>query len=88
MIKDFKDKLRDLKIYIEWDKKTIDIKRNKWNKKWKKWSKKKMNILDDEINNILEKFDVNLSTWCIFLGKPYNFERERELRLSTKGKIK
>ena len=54
----------------------------------KKWSKKKMNILDDEINNILEKFDVNLSTWCIFLGKPYNFERERELRLSTKGKIK
>ena len=30
--------------------------------------------------------DVNLTTLklrCIFLRKPYNFEKERELRLST-----
>ena len=49
-----------------------------------------MNILDDEINNILEKLYVNLTTLklrCIFLGKPYNFEKERQLRLSAKEKI-
>ena len=53
-------------------------------------TKRKLNILDDEINNILEKLDVNLKTLklrCIFLGKPYNFEKERELRLSAKEKI-
>ena len=49
-----------------------------------------MNILDDEINDILEKLDVNLTTLklrCIFWGKPHDFEKERELRLSAKEKI-
>ena len=47
-------------------------------------------MLDDEINYILEKLDVNLTTLklrCIFCGKPYDFKKERELRLSAKEKI-
>ena len=46
--------------------------------------------MDDEINDILEKLDLNLTTLkrrCIFCGKPHDFQKERELRLSAKGKI-
>ena len=53
-------------------------------------TKRKLNMLDDEINDILEKLDVNLTTLelrCIFCEKPHDFEKERELRLSTKEKI-
>ena len=42
-------------------------------------TKGKLNILDNEINDILEKLDVNLTTLklrCIFLGKPYNLKKE------------
>ena len=49
-----------------------------------------MNILDDEINDILEKLDLNSTTLklgCKFCGKLYNFKKERELRLSAKQKI-
>ena len=48
-------------------------------------------MLDDEINNILEKLDENLTTLklrCMFSGKLYDFKNERDLRLSTKEKIK
>ena len=47
-------------------------------------------MLDYEINDILEKLDENLTTLklrCIFCGKPCNFKKERELRLSDKEKI-
>ena len=53
-------------------------------------TKRKLNMLDDEINDILEKLDVNLTTLelrCIFCEKPYNFKKERELRLSAKEKM-
>ena len=53
-------------------------------------TKRKLNMLDDEINDILEKLDVNLTTLelrCIFCEKPYDFKKERELRLSAKEKI-
>ena len=46
-------------------------------------------MLDDEINDILEKLDVNLTTLelrCIFCEKPHDFEKERELGLSAKEK--
>ena len=52
--------------------------------------KENLNMLDDEINDVLEKLDVNLTTLelrCIFCEKPYDFRKERELRLSTKEKI-
>ena len=53
-------------------------------------TKRKLNMLDDEINDILEKLDVNLTTLklrCIYCGKPCDFKKERELRLSPKQKI-
>ena len=51
--------------------------------------KRKLNVLDDEINDLLEKLDVNLNLElrCIFYEKPHDFEKERELRLSAKEKI-
>ena len=53
-------------------------------------TKRKLNMLDDETNDILEKLDANLTTLelrCIFCEKPHDFEKERELRLSAKEKI-
>ena len=47
-------------------------------------------MLDDEINNILEKLDVNLTTLelrCVYCEQPHDFEKEKELRLSAKEKI-
>ena len=47
-------------------------------------------MLDDEINDILKKLDVNLKTLelrCVFCEKLYNFKKERELKLSAKEKI-
>ena len=47
-------------------------------------------MLNDEIRDILEKVDVNLTTLelrCNFCEKPHGFEKERELRLSAKEKI-
>ena len=46
-------------------------------------------MLDDEINDILEKLDVDLMTLelrCKFLEKPHDFEEEIELTLSAKKK--
>ena len=53
---------------------------------------RKLNILDDEINDILEKLDVDLRTLrlkCNFFEKPYehnSIEKERELRILAKNK--
>ena len=60
------------------------------NNEIKNEAKRKLNMLDDEINDILEKLDQNLTTLkliCIFCGKPYQLKKERELRLSAKEKI-
>ena len=49
-----------------------------------------LNILDDEVSNILEKLDLNLMSLklrCKFCEKPYDFKKERQLRLSAKDKI-
>ena len=47
-------------------------------------------MLDDEINYIFKKkLDVNLTTLkliFIFCRKPYDFKKERELRLSAEEK--
>ena len=48
-------------------------------------------MLDDEINSILEKLDVdliNLEPRCKFLEKPHDFEEEIEIRISKKKKKK
>ena len=52
--------------------------------------KRKLNMPDDETNDIWEKLDVSFTTIelrCIFCEKPYDFKKERELRLSAKEKI-
>ena len=46
-------------------------------------------MLDDEVSNILENLDVNLTNLeliCRFCKKPHDFEKERELRLLGKKK--
>ena len=53
-------------------------------------TKRKLNVLDDEISNILEKLNEDLTTLelrCRFCEKSYDFEKEREFRLSTKERI-
>ena len=51
--------------------------------------KRKLNMLYDEINDILEKLDLGLTTLelrCRFGEKSHDFEKEGELRLSAKEK--
>ena len=56
-------------------------------------TKKKLNMLDDEINDILETLDVDLTTLRLkykFFEKLYEYnstEKERELRILAKEKI-
>ena len=53
----------------------------------KNQTKRKLNVLDDEISDVLEKLDVNaaiLELRCIFCEKLHDFEEERELRLLAK----
>ena len=47
-------------------------------------TKIKLTMLDDKINNILEKSDVNLTTLklrCIFCGKPYDFKKRKRIKI-------
>ena len=64
MIEEFKNKLRDFKnILNEIKKKKLEPLREQETNEIKNKTKRKLNILDDEINNILEKLDklVNLT---------------------------
>ena len=73
---------------------TIERTRNKWNIKWHKKKVKYVNMLHEEINDILEKLDVDLTTLitkCKFFEKPYEYdsiEKERELRILAKKRKK
>ena len=86
MIEEFKDEIKGLKNILSEIKKTRIVKRIRNN-----WNKKKI-MLDDEINSILEKLDVdliNLEPRCKFLEKPHDFEEEEiEIRISKKKKKK
>ena len=50
-------------------------------------TKRKLNMLDDEVNDILDRLDVDITnfiTKCKFCEKPYDFEcveKERELKI-------
>ena len=53
-------------------------------------TKRKFNMLDVEISDILENLDVNatvLKLRCWFCEKLHDFEKERQLRLLAKEKI-
>ena len=73
---------------------TIERTRNKWNIKWHKKKVKYVNMLHEEINDVLEKLHVDLTTLitkCKFFEKPYEYdsiEKERELRILAKKKKK
>ena len=60
---------------------------------FKNETKRKLNMWHDEINNILEKLDVDLTTLitkCKFFLKPYEYdsiEKEQELRILAKERI-
>ena len=91
MIEEFKDELKTLKdIFKEIQK--LELLRGQEINKTKNETKRKLNMLDDEVNNILEKLDVDLTTLltkCEFFEKHYDFERiekERELRILANEK--
>ena len=44
-------------------------------------------MLHNEINDTLEKLDLMTLIRCRFCEKPHDFEKERELKLSTKKRI-
>ena len=72
MIEEFKNELRDLKNILNEIKKKLEPLREQEINETKNETKRKLNILDDEINNISENLDVNLATLklrYIFLGK-------------------
>ena len=56
-------------------------------------TKRKLNMLDDEINHILEKLYVDLTTLILtsnFFEKLYKYDsikKERKLRILTKEKV-
>ena len=89
MIEEFKDELRDLKNILNKIKKTRVTERTRitWNKRWNKkkiesagWSSKLYLRKDRcKLNDLKLRF--------IFCGKPYDFQKERKLRLSAKEKI-
>ena len=86
MIKEFKDELKDFKNILN-KIKELELLRQQEINEIKHEIKRKLNMLDDEISNILENLDVNLTTLELryrFCEKSHNFEEERELRLSAK----
>ena len=79
MTEEFKDELRGSKNILNEIKKLELLREQKINE-IKNETKRKLNMLDDETNDILEKLDVNLTTLvlrCTFCEKPHDFEKER-----------
>ena len=76
MIEEFKDELKSLKKIFNEIKKLELLTEQEINE-IKNDTKRKLNMLDDEINDILEKLDVDLTTLitrCKFFEKPFYFE--------------
>ena len=88
MIKKFRKELKSLKTILNGTEK-LGFSRILEINEIKNEIKRKINMLDDEISNILEKLHVNLTTLklrCKFCKKPYDFKKERELTLSAEEK--
>ena len=89
MIEEFKDRLKSLKNILNKIKKLNFLREQEINQ-IKNETKRKLNMLDDEISNIFNKLDVDLLTVelrCRFCEKLHDFEKEKELRLSAKERI-
>ena len=77
---------KKFKRHIKWDKKVELLTEQEINK-IKNDTERKLNMLDDEIRNISENLDEDLTTWILRYEIFKNFEWERELGLLTKEKI-
>ena len=92
MIEKFKDELKDLEN-ISNKIKELELLREQEINEIKNESKRKLIILDNEINKILEKLDVDLTTLrlkCKFFEKSYECnsnKKEKKLRILGKQKI-
>ena len=71
---------------VKWDKE-VELLREQEISKIKNDIKRKLNMLDDEIRNISENLDEDLTTLILRYEIFKNFERERELGLLAKEKI-
>ena len=74
-IEEFKDELKDLKNIFN-EIKELKFSREQEINEIKNETKRKLNMLDDEINDILEKLDVGLTTLelrCRFCERAYDF---------------
>ena len=89
MIEEFKDELKDFKKILN-KIKELKLLREQEKYEIKNETKRVLSMLDDEVSNISEKVDlnlINLKLRCKFCEKPYDFKKERELRLSPKEKM-
>ena len=76
MIEEFKDEIKGLKTILNEIKK-LELLREQEMNEIKNETKRKLNMLDDEINDLLEKLDVDLTTLglkCEFFEKPYEYD--------------
>ena len=86
MIEESKDELKSLKTILD-EIRELKLSRMLEINEIKNKTKRKLNMLNDEKSDILEKLDVDLTTLelkCRFYEKPHDFEKERESRLSAK----
>ena len=92
IIEKFKDELKDLYDILN-KIKELELLREQEINEIKNESKWKLNMIDNEINEILENLDVDLTTLrleCKFFEKPYEYnsnKKERKLRILAKQKI-
>ena len=89
MIEEFMDEFKSL-ITTSNKIKELELLREQEMDKIKNETKREQNMLDDEISDILETLDVNLTTLelrCSFCKKPYDVKKEIELKSSVKEKI-
>ena len=85
MIKEFKDEIEGLKNILTEIKK-LELLREQEINGINNETKRKLNMLDDKINNILGKLYVDLATLrlkCDFFEKPYEYDY-----IKKKGKLR
>ena len=93
MIEEFKEELKSLKNIFNEIKK-LELLREQEINEIKNETKRKLNMLDDEINNILGKLYVDLAILrlkCEFFEKPHEYssiKKERKSRILAKKKNK
>ena len=86
MIEEFKDELESLKNIFN-EIRELELLREQEINEIKNKTKRKLNMLDDEVNDMLENLDVDLitlKTKCNFFEKAYDFVSVPKVRLLAK----